>query len=106
MRFFYGRVLLGVSTLSLSACISLLTTLPSGHGEVPDNNIYMGTRTHIDALQRNSGSPLAAIDFPLTLAMDTLLLPYTVPHTLSSLQERRREREQAAAQAAVAPSRP
>ena len=51
-----------------------------------DNKIYIGIRRDVCYIHNweeyGCIAPMSAIDFPFSLIMDTILLPYTIPKTL------------------------
>lgn len=83
----------------LSGCVTLLRTHP---GELEaDNKVYIGTREWACVLDPRTVEPgrvsdrlicfvPMTLDLPLCLVADTLLLPYTVPWTLSKRAEQKR----------------
>lgn len=80
---------------ALSGCASYLTTFSSDVANPNENKIYRGTREYIRSInyepsagaQRKSGWVVAAIcalDCIPTLALDTILLPYTIPISIAN----------------------
>jgi len=66
--------------LLLQGCVSLISTIE----EKPGNKVYAGTRFVAEVCDAPPSPakilcPLGLLDLPLTLALDTVLLPYTVP---------------------------
>lgn len=52
-----------------------------------DSKIYIGTRTNLIMLTNLPGDEpawgmIGLIDLPISLVMDTVFLPYTIPHDL------------------------
>lgn len=67
----------------LQGCASLISTIE----EKPGNKVYAGTRFVAEVCNAPPSParilcPLGLLDFPLTLTLDTVLLPYTVPDAL------------------------
>ena len=77
MRRLFSALLL---PLLLQGCVSLIGTIDAK----PGNKVYAGTRLTAEFCDVPPSParilcPLGLLDLPLTLALDTVLLPYTVP---------------------------
>jgi uncharacterized protein YceK len=78
------KLAISVSCLFISGCMSLGGTF----ADERCNKIYVGTSINIDYLVNNSSGhgitnvPFIILDFPFSLVMDTLLLPYTIPKSM------------------------
>jgi uncharacterized protein YceK len=80
------RALIVLATLTMNTGCASFATL----GHCFDNCMYAGTRENSDVLSGRAGSgasilwPLALTDWPFSLAMDTVLLPVTLPMTIAN----------------------
>jgi len=72
---------------SCSGCLSI-----NGIMNDEEKMIYIGVRTDAEAISyfgkdESGWGLLGLIDLPLSLVMDTVLLPYTIPHDLSDTKK-------------------
>ena len=72
-----GRMLAAVALLALSGCGTLATTFE----DEPKNKIYIGTRQDFTLWTFIHGG---IFDWPFSLVLDTILLPYTIPVTIAA----------------------
>jgi uncharacterized protein YceK len=68
---------------SLTAC-GTLATVPD---EKTTNKIYSGVRLDLSAWSLMHSVFLSLLDAPLSFALDTVMLPYTIPKTLAADDE-------------------
>ncbi len=86
-----SRLVVMLSASAISGCMSLLGTLAD---DPSVSKVFIGTRTDANLVANGCPNaspclmprPLAAVDLPLSLITDTLLLVYTIP-TSSSHRE-------------------
>ena len=89
-------ILLFAASFLLPGCTSILYTTSSkdpfcsfgsgsGGCSAVTNKMYVGVRKDIEFISDLDGFGVLfpIIDFPFSLAMDTIFLPYTVPYSLS-----------------------
>lgn len=66
-----------VVALSLSGCATLANTFE----DEPKNKVYVGVRQDFTGWTFAHGG---LIDWPFSLVLDTILLPYTIPKTIAN----------------------
>lgn len=90
-----GR-LLGIVVLAASTggCGTLYGMTGALFSNPHASKVYVGTRLHLRSLgdedRRSIFGLLTYLDIPLSLALDTLLLPFTVPWSLAHAERARR----------------